>query len=68
MIGLKNLEPLPRPIRNKTKTNRDLLAPVFPCWHGQHVFALSSDWFVGLYTTVVTGQSSYFGFGFTTLK
>ena len=27
---LKNLAPLPRPIRSKTKTNRDLLARVFP--------------------------------------
>ena len=27
---LKNLAPLPRPIRSKTKTNRDLLASVFP--------------------------------------
>ena len=27
---LKNLAPLSRPIRSKTKTNRDLLARVFP--------------------------------------
>ena len=27
---LKNLAPLPRPIRSKTKTNRDLLARIFP--------------------------------------
>ena len=27
---LKNLASLPRPIRSKTKTNRDLLARVFP--------------------------------------
>ena len=37
-------------------------------WHGRHVFASSSDWFIGLFTTVVIGQSNYFGFGFTTLK
>ena len=37
-------------------------------WHGRHVFALSSDWFIGLFTTVVIDQSNYFGFGFTTLK
>ena len=35
-------------------------------WHGRHVFASSSDWFIGLFTTVVIGQSNYFGFGFTT--
>ena len=37
-------------------------------WHGRHVFVSSSDWFTGLFTTVVIGQSNYFGFGFTTLK
>ena len=37
-------------------------------WHGRRVFASSSDWFIGLFTTVVIGQSNYFGFGFTTLK
>ena len=35
-------------------------------WHGRHVFASSSDWFIRLFTTVVIGQSNYFGFGFTT--
>ena len=34
----------------------------------QHVFASSSDWFSGLFTTFAIGQSDYFGFGFTTLK
>ena len=37
-------------------------------WHGRHVFASSSDWFIGLFTTVVIGQSNYFGFSFTTLN
>ena len=27
-------------------------------WHGRHVFASSSDWFIGLFTTVVIGQSN----------
>ena len=36
--------------------------------HERHVFASSSDWFIGLFTTVVIGQSNYFGFGFTTLE
>ena len=67
---LKNLAPLPRPIRSKTQTNRDLLARIFNsrAWHRRHVFASSSDWFIGLFTTAVIGQSNYFGFGFTTLK
>ena len=37
-------------------------------WHGRHVFASSSDWFIELFTTVVIGQSYYIGFGFTTLN
>ena len=32
-----------------------------------HVFATSSDWFIGLSLPAVIGQSNYFGFGFTTL-
>ena len=63
---LKNLAPLSRLIRSKTKTNRNLPARVFP--RLAPVFASSSDWFIGLLTTVVIGQSNYFGFGFTTLN
>ena len=33
-----------------------------------HVFASSSDWFIGLSASVVIGQSNYFGSGFTTLN
>ena len=40
----------------------------YRAWYGRHVFASSSDWFIGLFTTVVIGQSNYFGFGFTTLS
>ena len=32
-----------------------------------HVFASSSDWFA-VFTSVVIGQSYYFGLGFTTLN
>ena len=35
-------------------------------WHRLHVFTSSSDWFIGLFPTVVIGQSNYFGF--TTLN
>ena len=34
-------------------------------WHRVHVFASSSDWFIGLSASVVIGQSNYFSFGFT---
>ena len=33
-----------------------------------HLVTLSSDWFIGLSTSVVIGQTDYFGFGFTTLS
>ena len=65
---LKNLASLSQPIRSKTKINRDLPRRVFPRLARLHVFASSSDWFIGLFTTVVVGQSNYFGFGFTTLS
>ena len=65
---LKNLAPLSRPIRSNTKTNRDLPARVPRAWRRLHVFASSSDWFIELFTTVVIGQSNYFGFGFATLN
>ena len=64
---LKNLAPLSRPIRSKTKTNRDLPARFFTRL-APAVFASSSDWFIGLFTTVVIGQSNNFGFGITTLN
>ena len=38
-------------------------------WRRRDVFALTSDWFIGLSTSVVIGQSTnYFGFGLTSLK
>ena len=37
-------------------------------WRQLHVFASNSDWLVVLFTSVVIGQSNYFGFGFTTLN
>ena len=42
---------------------------LFPAFGaGYHVFASSCDWFIALFTSIVIGQSSYFGFGLTTLK
>ena len=35
-------------------------------WRRLHVFASSSDWFIGLSASLVIGQSDYFGFRFTT--
>ena len=37
-------------------------------WRQLHVFASSSDWFIGLFTTDVISQSNYFGFDVTTLN
>ena len=65
---LKNLAALPRPIKGKTKTNLDNSHAFSRAWYGRHVFASSSDWFIGLFTAIVIGQSNYFVFGFTTLK
>ena len=56
MIGLKHVASLSQPIRSKTKTNRDLLACVFPS------AALRSDCSIGLSASVAIG------FGFTTLE
>ena len=64
----KNLAPLSRPIRSKTKTNRDLPVRVSRAWRRLPVLASSSDWFIGLFTTVAIGQSNDFGFGFTPLN
>ena len=32
------------------------------------IFALSSDWLLGIFPFVLIGRSDYFGFGFTTLN
>ena len=37
-------------------------------WRRLHVFATSSDWFIGLSASLVIGQSNYLGFVFTTLN
>ena len=65
---LNNLALLSQPIRSTTKTNRDFPVRVFPRLVPLHVFAASSDWLIGLFTTAVIGQNNYFGFGFTILK
>ena len=67
MIGQQNV-PTSQPISNKTKTNRALLARVFPRLAPVNVFASNSDWFIVLFTSVVVDRSNYFGFGFTALK
>ena len=35
--------------------------------YSSNVLTSSSDWLIALFTTVVVGQSNYFGFGTTTL-
>ena len=56
-LVLHYLAPLFQPIRSKAKTNRDLLACVFP----RLAPVLSSDRFIGLSASVLIGQRNYFG-------
>ena len=59
---LKSLAP------SKIKTNPTCTHAFSRAWCLQHVFASSSDWFIGLFASSVIGQSDdYFGFEFTTL-
>ena len=60
---LAKYAPLSQPLRNKTKTYRDLLAYVFLrlSWR-LHEFDPNSDWFNALFTSAVIVQSNYFGF------
>ena len=56
-------------IRSKFKTNRDLLARVFPrLAPASCFFAASSDWFFGSSACVVIVRSDYFDFGFAKLN
>ena len=38
-----------------------MLARVSRAWRQPYVFALNSDWFIGLSVPVMIGQSNYFG-------
>ena len=68
-IWLTKLAPLSQPMRSKTKNKSRLQSHAFSrAWHRLHVSVSSSDWFVVLFTSVVIGQSNYFGFGFTKIK
>ena len=58
---LDQSEAKPKPMVTCLHAFSPRLAPV-------HVFDSSSDWFIGLFTTDVIGQSNYFGFGFTALN
>ena len=59
VIGLKKLAQTFKPIRGKTKTNRDSLALVFPRFSLARCSSL--DWFTGL--TMLPGQGAYDVFG-----
>ena len=61
---LKNLAPFSQPTRNKT--NRDLLARIFP--RLAPAAGICCDWFNALSASVAIGQSNYFGYGLTTLN
>ena len=65
---LRNLAPIYQPVRSKTKTKRVLPHAFSRAWCRLHVFALSSDWFIALFASLVIGQSDNFGFGFEILK
>ena len=67
---LTKLAPLSQLMGIQTKTNHVLAAfgTFSRSWRQLHVFASNSDWLVVLFTSVAIGQSSYFGFGFTTLN
>ena len=53
-------------MRRKTKTNRDLLARIFPRLVTATHISSNSDWLIALFASVMIGQSNYFGFGSTT--
>lgn len=63
-LALKKIAPLSYRIRSKTKTSCDSIARL-PALCAGDVFAWSVDWFTGLSTSIVIGQSDYFGFYFT---
>lgn len=68
---LAKLAPPPRPIRNKTKINYyyyywDLHTLIFACL--ALVTFIPFKFCLFLFTSVMIGQSNFFGFGFMTLK
>ena len=67
---LTKVAPPSQPMRSmtKTKTNRVSLARVFPRLAPVACICFISDWFTSLFTFIVTYQSNYIGFGFTTLN
>ena len=58
---------LSQPIGRKTRISPDFYS-FFHARQRLHVFALSSDWFIGLCVSLVIGQNDYFGFSFMYLK
>ena len=64
---LTKLAPLSQPMRIQTRTNRAFAARVFPRLAPVTCICFQFWLDVVLFTSVVIGQSNYFGFGFTTL-
>ena len=58
--------PLSQANRNRTVTKATCLHAFFNFLHLAtfHIFALSSDWFIALFSFDVVGQSKFFKFGF----
>ena len=68
MIGLKFSRHYLNQSEVKPKPIMTCLHAFSRAWHRRDVFALRSDWLMGLSASVVVGPSDYFGFGFTTLN
>ena len=54
----------PKKILNQWETKPKSSHAFFRAWRRLHASASSSDWFIGLFTSVVIGQSKYLGCGF----
>ena len=67
-VWLKNLAPLNQPIRGKLQPIVTCLHAFSRAWRWLHVFASSSDWFIGLSPSVLIDLSNWFCFYDTQLK
>ena len=62
------LQPLPQPIRFKTKTNRDMVTRVFPRFRQFASFHFEFSLALKVFSCLLIGGCRYSGFGFTTLN
>ena len=65
---LKRLEPVFKPMKSRTKTNRTMYTRHFSRALSElQVIARNCDWFIALIAPVLIGRSNCFGFGFSTV-